>query len=190
MLQEKLKEATKENHDILEQLMFVQQIMNGTLTLPQYKQILYTNYIVHQQLEDHLANGLSAELAAAIDTPNRHKLAALKADMEELNMPIPEATETAISFYNEPEILGALYVLEGATLGGNVIVKRLKVNPALNNLNLGFHYYQVYGENLIPYWKQFVEVLNNQPEDNDDAAIAGAKKMFGHIAATQQQSLV
>jgi len=188
MLQEKLKQATQADHDTLEGLMFVHQIMGGTLNLQQYKQILATNYLVHKRFEDTLVNGLDATTASALGISKRRKLDALAADMLELNMDAPEPNADSISFENQAEILGALYVLEGATLGGNVIVKRLKINPQLNDLNLGFHYYQVYGESLIPNWKKFVEVLNSQPEDTDDAAINGAKKMFNYIAYVQKQS--
>lgn len=188
MLQEKLKQATQANHDTLEGLMFVHQIMGGTLSLQQYKQILTTNYLVHQHFEDALANGLNPTITKDLEIYSRRKLGALAADMLEihldlqgLNTDLPETT-----FDNQAEVLGALYVLEGATLGGNVIVKRLKVNPQLNSLNLGFHYYQVYGENLVPNWKKFVAILNKQPEDTCDASVNGAKKMFEYIAAVQQ----
>lgn len=189
MLQETLKQATQNNHDVLESLMFVHQIMGGTLTLPQYKQILLTNYAVHEAFENSLIAGLSAQTAAELDIDHRRKLDALMADISQLQMNLPNIMPPAnLTFNNEAEILGALYVLEGATLGGNVIVKRLKVNPNLNTQNLAFNYYQVYGENLIPYWKKFCEVLNKQPEDTYKDSVSGAKKMFEYIAAVQQQS--
>jgi heme oxygenase len=188
MLQDKLKSATKDNHDTLEELMYVHQIMDGTLSLFHYKQILTTNYLVHKHFEHQLTNGLCPKLSIELDIEHRQKLAALERDLQELAMVVRD---------NEPDIkfrldktdacaLGALYVLEGATLGGNVIVKRLKVNANLMNLNLGFHYYQVYGENLINNWKNFVNVLNRQPENTQDASITSARRMFDYIAATHR----
>jgi heme oxygenase len=107
--------------------------------------------------------------------------------MDELNLPEPENDDEDISFdKNDAELLGAMYVLEGATLGGSVIVKRLKTNPNFEGLNL--NYYQIYGEQLIPMWKKFCEVLNQQPETSFDDAVNGAKKMFNYIAAVQQQN--
>jgi len=188
MLQEKLKQATQGNHDTLEGLMFVKQIMGATLSLQQYKQILTTNYLVHKRFEHALIAGLDTQTAAELDMSNRQKTDALAADMAELKMPIPEYNTDNTAFVNNAEILGALYVLEGATLGGNVIVKRLKVNPELNSYNLNFNYYQVYGDGLIPNWKKFVEVLNNQPESTYNDAVSGAKKMFEYIATVQKES--
>jgi len=187
MLHETLKQATSADHDQLEPLMHVNDIMNGTLSAAQYKQILVTNYLVHKNLEEAIYSKLSNKTAQDIGLPHREKLAALQKDLDELNISEPETGTEEITFGNsDAELLGAMYVLEGATLGGSVIVKRLKTNPELNHLT--FNYYQVYGEKLIPMWKRFCEVLNQQPESSSDAAVTGAKKMFGYIAAVQQQN--
>jgi heme oxygenase len=187
MLQETLKQATRADHDQLEQLMYVGDIMSGNLSLAQYKQLLTTNYLVHKNFEHFLFGSLSPELAEQLALPHRKKLQSLKKDIDELNLPEPENDVEETSFNkNDAELLGAMYVLEGATLGGSVIVKRLKTNPNFEGLNL--NYYQVYGEQLIPMWKQFCAILNQQPESSAEGAINGAKKMFDYIAAVQQQN--
>jgi heme oxygenase len=187
MLHETLKQATRANHDQLEQLMYVNDIMSGTLTAAQYKQILITNYLVHKAFESGLFSSLSGGIAQQLDLPRREKLTALQKDIAELNIPDLENEAEDITFGpTDAEILGAMYVLEGATLGGSVIVKRLKTNPQLSHLT--FNYYQVYGDQLIPMWKQFCAVLDEQPESNSEGAVTGAKKMFGYIAAVQQQN--
>lgn len=189
MLQETLKEATKGNHDELEQLMFVGQIMGGTLSLSQYKHILLTNYLVHQVVETDLYEALSPALAAQLDLAMRLKLPALTADMEEMKLFTPVSQDVLPKFNFEKSdaaILGAMYVLEGATLGGNVIVKRLKNNPEISGANPGFHYYQVYNDQLIPNWKKFCEVLNQQPEHTFNASVESAQAMFGFIAEVQR----
>jgi heme oxygenase len=190
MLHETLKQATKQNHDELEQLMFVNDIMSGTLSLANYKQILSTNYLVHKAFENYLFDNLSAETAEQLNLQHRRKLPALTADMKALQLEIPSpVNDDELTFEKtDASILGALYVLEGATLGGSVIVKRLKTNPELSALNLDFNYYQVYGDQLIPYWKTFCAVLDKQGKNSFDDAINSAKKMFGYIATVQSQS--
>lgn len=184
MLQETLKQATRADHDQLEQLMYVGDIMNGNLSLSQYKQILTTNYIVHKNSEQLLFGLLSPEIAEQLDLSRREKLTALQNDMDELHLPEPENDTEEITFNNtDAELLGAMYVLEGATLGGSVIIKRLKTSPNFGGLNL--NYYQVYGAQLIPMWKKFCEVLNQQPETSFNNAVNGAKKMFNYIAAVR-----
>jgi heme oxygenase len=192
MLQQVLKEATKTNHDELETLMFVNEIMSGTLSLHQYQQILTTNYIVHKAFEDFLFENLSMDLAQQLDISYRHKLAALRADMQELNINLPEDNilEDVIFEKDDASILGALYVMEGATLGGSVIVKKLQTNPQLNNLGLNFNYYGAYGDQLMPRWKTFCEVLNQQPESDYQKALLGARKMFYCMAQIQQNNKV
>jgi heme oxygenase len=186
MLQELLKEATKANHDELEQLMFVGQIMDGTLTPAQYQQLLTANYLSHTYFEDYIFKHLSPALQQELETANRVKLPGLLKDVEELLIPIPEFTGDEQSLHtpaaDDASLLGAMYVLEGATLGGHVIVKRLLVNPHLQQLDLGYYYYQTYGPKLIDNWKQFVQVLNTRltPEDYDKA-VQNAKNMFDNI---------
>ncbi len=188
MLHETLKQATLPNHNELEQLMFVNEIMNGSLSLQQYTEILITNYIVHNLYEEDLFDKLSPQMAGKLQTEKRKKTNALLADLQELQITPPVAKKEDTTFKkSDAEILGALYVLEGATLGGSVIVKRLKTNPNLSNLNLNFHYYQIYGSELINNWKSFCEILNQQPEETFEATVAGAKKMFQIIADVQHE---
>ena len=184
MLQETLKQATQQNHNELEQLMYVHEIMSGTLSVQQYKEILTTNYIVHKTFEDELYSAVSPQLVQQLNLDKRRKLDALIADMQEMQIALPsiESPENIRFGKTDAEILGALYVLEGATLGGSVIVKRLKTNSNFVALNPGFHYYQVYGAELIPYWKSFCEILNQQSQETFELSTAGAKKMFEYIA--------
>lgn len=185
MLQEKLKKDTRPDHDRLEELMFVHSIMDGTLSLSQYKKILTANYFIHAAWEDLLYHTLSSQLAEELNISRRFKLPALLLDLQEIKMETPPARHigwTDFSYDNDQKVMGALYVLEGATLGGHVIVKRLAANPILKPLQLGFHYYQVYGNELIPNWKLFCGILNQQPEPAYPFILAGARRMFEQIA--------
>lgn len=189
MLHEKIKQATASLHDKLEQNMFVDQIMDGSLTFEQYQIILHLNFIIHTAVEDYLFNALSAELQEKLDIKSRMKLNTLLLDFQEIEVPVGwHNTGTPpdyIDLSSDASILGAMYVLEGAILGGNVIVKRLKTNEHLIPYNLNYHYYQVYGDQLGLKWKQFLEVLNAIPEAEHQAAIDGAVKLFERMANTR-----
>jgi len=186
MLQEILKSATAANHNELESLMFVNEIMNKTLTLQQYKTLLATNYIVHATLEIHLHESLDDDLKQKLDIGKRNKLAALEQDLLEMGMKKEELDVMGLDFLRLQDAgnavsLGAMYVLEGATLGGHVIHKKLKANPAFENL--GLHYYSVYDKNLMPNWLTFVNVLNTSvPASDYTLATESAVNMFSHIA--------
>ena len=186
MLQEILKSATKDHHDELEKLMFVGEIMKKTLNLQQYKTLLATNYIVHAAIESQLHDALDTELKDILDIENRNKLQALEQDLLEMNIDKEELDAIKFDFpdvkqHNNASSLGAMYVLEGATLGGHVIHKKLRANPEFEQLNL--HYYTVYAQNLMPNWLTFVNVLNTKVAESDYAvAEQSAVSMFNHIA--------
>lgn len=192
-LQQTIKEVTKKHHTLLENLMFVNEIMNGTLTLHQYKQLILTNYLVHLRFEDNLFSSLSPVTANRLNISARKKLPSLVADIVEQHISIKpdEIYNTDLSFEDEAATLGALYVLEGATLGGNVIQAKLKNNTVLRNLNTAFNYYKAYGDSPFKYWKEFCDVLNAQPLVTHSNITEGAKKMFHfieyvHIAVLQK----
>jgi heme oxygenase len=180
MLQKVLKEATNAKHTQLEALMHVDKIMHGTLTPEEYRQILTINYKVHQVLEAPLFHRLNPAVAAVLQLAKRHKLPALIKDMEEAGVPFTNDFITSLLFNNSNDAynLGAMYVLEGATLGGHVINKRLRQNSYLQSLNLGYHYYGLYGEGLMQQWQLFCDVLNQLPVENTEMAIKGANDVF------------
>jgi len=185
MLQEKLKSATSAHHDELEQLMYVHEIMNKTLTLEQYKTLLATNYIIHSAVESKLHDALDGDIRESLDIDNRNKLNALEMDLAEMNMEKENLDAIDFEFnlkdHRNAASLGAMYVLEGATLGGSVIQKKLRANSAFADLSL--NYYNVYAQNLIPNWQTFVKVLNTSvPETDHQLAEESALDMFRDIA--------
>lgn len=191
MLQEILKQATSLQHNLLEQLMFVDKIMNGSLSVEEYKQILLTNYWVHAGLEKSLHESLDSGLQQELQISKRAKLAALEKDLQELNVNLPEINIDKNSIQiprNNAAILGAMYVLEGATLGGNVIIKKLKINPNLQKQQLNFYYYQVYGADLVSRWKSFCHVLNTKvPAEDFEVSVQSALKIFDYFALVTQE---
>ena len=186
MLQEKLKTSTASSHDGLEKLMFVNSIMQRTLNVPQYRQILITNYIAHLHYEELIHQKISKEYAEILDLPKRKKTGALIADLRDVNLTQSNLAKkfpsVEVSIPNESFALGAMYVLEGATLGGSVIVKQLLLNPNFPR-DYSFNYYTIYGKELMPNWQKFVSVLNSLPEEQHQQAIDGANYMFDAIAA-------
>ena len=76
-----------------------------------------------------------------------------------------------------------LYVLEGATLGGQVICRQL--GPRLNlSADAGLSFYASYGELVGPRWKTFCALLTERAEGDPDpeaftaAAALAAQQMF------------
>jgi len=185
MLQEKLKAETKEQHDQLEKLMFVGDIMSRKLTIEQYRNLVFTNYLIHKQYENLIHATLSTVDANQLDLANRQKTTSLLADIEELGINTDELEDrnatTLLNNATAAYALGAMYVLEGATLGGSVIYKQLKLNPNFED-GFNFNYYTVYGKELLSKWQNFLQVLNALPDIAHQQAIDGANMMFEQIA--------
>lgn len=180
MLNKIIKEETQSLHSNLEKLMHVEEIMNGELTYLKYQDMMVTNYIITAKYQQQLLSALTPETALKLEIHKRVKVNALQKDLAEIKV-YPEDLEKQ-EFNLDPNFaLGCLYVLEGASLGGNIIVNKLKHNEQLKPYRLNFNYYQVYGDNLIANWKQFCEVVNEQPQHNHQKIIDGAKYMYAQF---------
>lgn len=187
-----LRAETAENHKALESLMFVNEIMNNSLSIENYKKLLTINYIIHQKLENKLANMLDAETANKLQMNSRLKLAALEKDLEYWkidSLTLPELNfELFVPEKDNAAVLGALYVLEGATLGGNMIKKHILANPNFAGAQGGLNYYGVYGEELSAKWKSFVQILNESVLEADyQKCVNSANETFGNLIKLSQQ---
>jgi heme oxygenase len=188
MLQKLIKEATQDMHSSLEHVMHVEEIMNGGLTHQQYKRMLVINYLVAAEYEPQLIACIDSATAIRLRLLQRIKLEALLKDLQEVAINPADLKKEAGFIIDSKNALGCLYVLEGATLGGNVIVGKLKNNKHLEPYHLQYHYYQVYGDQLIPNWKQLCEVINEQPEHDYANIIEGAIDMFAAIITLAGQA--
>lgn len=63
---------------------------------------------------------------------------------------------------NAAQAFGALYVLEGSTLGGRMIKKMLQAHPSIHFTEEQLRFFNGYGEETGPKWKVFVATLNQQ----------------------------
>ena len=77
------------------------------------------------------------------------------------------------------EALGALYVLEGATLGGRVIMRHI-AEPLGLPVDAGLSFFHGYGERTGPMWSAFGCSLQRWADagGSQEAAVAGATSCF------------
>ena len=192
MIANLLRTQTAEKHQQLESLMFVNDIMNNSLSIDDYKKLLTINYIIHQKLENKLANMLDNEIAEQLQMKNRLKLDSLEKDLSYWE--IDAVSLPALNFElfvpekNNAEVLGALYVLEGATLGGNIIKKHILANSNFKGKEDGINYYGVYGDELSAKWKTFVSVLNKTVQEADyEKTVNSANETFENLIKLSKQ---
>ncbi|MFD2287295.1 hypothetical protein GJU39_07000 [Pedobacter petrophilus] len=187
-----LRTETAKKHEALESLMFINEIMNNSLSLTNYKKLLTINYIIHQKLENKLADMLNKDLADELEINGRLKLNALEKDLNYWQ--IDRLTLPSLNFdlfipqKNTAEIMGTLYVLEGATLGGNVIKKHILANPNFKDQENGLNYYGVYGPELGAKWKSFVTILNDRVKaENYQRCVDSANQTFENLIQLSKQ---
>ncbi|MDX2001350.1 MAG: biliverdin-producing heme oxygenase [Chitinophagales bacterium] len=182
-----LKEGTKLQHDKTEQMLFAGKIMDGSLTLDDYRYMLLCNYLFNAALEKELVQ--RPEEFDGFQLERRLKTALLESDLAELginNVPVDEL----FSGWSFPQLLGACYVAEGSTLGGKVIERALQKNENIAGSVKAFNYFNCYGDETGPLWKAFGDYASQKSAGVEQEVVAGANKafdMFQSIAVTAKQ---
>lgn len=175
-----LKTATDELHAQVEQLLFGQDIRAGKLTLLQYKHLLKVNFLFHDALERSMPR--QAQQLEGLDYQQRMKSHLLRKDLAALGESVPEQ-RLELSINSIPEALGMLYVAEGSTLGGRVI---LKVAQNIKEVSAcpANAFYSVYGNDVGLMWKRFLAILDGYSYSENEKALAvqSAQKGFRLIA--------
>lgn len=171
MLMSRLKQATLDRHREVEALMPVTQ---PTLSRAAYARLLGQLQAVTQPLEARL---LTLPLPPAFELHLRVKAPLLARDLDHLPL-VPPVTPAVPQLPGVPEGLGALYVLEGATLGGQVITRHLQRNLGITPES-GGAYFHAYGAATGQMWRALAGAMNQgvDPED-EPRVIAGAQHTF------------
>jgi len=194
MLMQKLKAATRADHDRMELVSHSEQIAAGTLTRALYFELVLKQHYIHQKLEPLVAEALPKQWKTALAFEQRIKLPLLEKDMA-INGLGPQMLQVPdIALPDLPAVAqaaGCLYVMEGATLGGMVIVKKLRQNPHLEGIP-AFHYYSCYGDQTGPFWKNFASTMDAHITDEQEQgqAIAAAQATFRFFEEVMAQAVV
>lgn len=171
-LHARLREATGEAHAALERDLDWQA---QVATLPGYARLLARLRGFHAAYEPAIAAGLSD---AAFFEPRR-RLAALDADLFGLGLDadrcgaLPAPPSPALT--GEGAAMGALYVLEGSTLGGLVIGRHV---GALHGTEAPLAYYAGRGRAAGPLWRAFRARLDGLAPAQEPAALGAGIATF------------
>ncbi len=147
----------------------------GGIALDDYRMLLARLYGFHRPFETLLREGAMTE-RTGIDVAERARSPALAADMEILGVDrnvighLPTwSPQRPLS--DEGALVGALYVLEGSTLGGVQIARSLK-RAGGEDIRRALRFFEGHGDRQGAMWRGFVlrmEGLGGRPE-----AVAGA----------------
>lgn len=98
----------------------------------------------------------------------------LKDDLKELGIEFSSKKIEFNTLSSFSSVVGALYVLEGSTMGGMQIVKMMKKNT---QEDLPTNYYQSYKQETMPMWMAFAKWLDEIDVDKYEVTL-GAMETF------------
>jgi heme oxygenase (biliverdin-IX-beta and delta-forming) len=176
-----LKSGTEALHRQVERTMPVAELLGGTISIESYGALLQRLHTIHAELEQRIEKSL--ENHPQLSTYYFPKLPWLREDLVALGLPLPcPAADVVAETESAAHLAGRLYVLEGAMLGGQVILKGLKKNSLLRHLPHCF--YTGYGPMTSTKWRAFVEMLEREIGPSQvEAAIKGANEVYKAFGA-------
>jgi heme oxygenase len=176
-----LRRETAGQHAALEAQL---PLLDRSLTREAYGRLLGRFWGFYAPLEDRMLRSLQEHhLSFAYAT--RLKTPLLKTDLGYLGLWEPPLARCTVlpSLDDVPGLLGCLYVIEGSTLGGQVITQRLAAHLALG-VNRGGAFFSGYGTATAARWRECGVFLTEtaSPLDRDEAIVAGANAAFRTFA--------
>lgn len=183
-LLERLRRETRDLHDQLEHdLEWKRQVA----TLDSYRTLLTRWWGFYSAVEPGLEATFLQAGEASFFAPRR-KLALLRQDLQHLGFCEWDVSGLPICAWSGPDTglsgtLGTLYVLEGSTLGGQVIVRHVRRLLSGSRESQGCSFYDAYGPGAVgAMWQATRERIAKAAETEDtDAIVDAAKATFEHV---------
>lgn len=185
MILHRLKDETRASHAALECQM---PLLDADLRAADYKQMVQKLYTYHKPLEALLlASPGFAKIG--VDYSGREKTPRLARDLMAIGVSARDVEqmhqcESLPPLADPSHIFGCLYVLEGATLGGQIVARHLQASLGLTP-ETGASYFSGYGAQTGPQWKTFCALLTAHAEHLDDTTdiLAGAHATYETLSA-------
>ena len=180
MILAKLREQTAEQHQRLEAKLDILT----RLSSPQgYKSLLKQFYGFYRPLEIHLGSVMCPS-GSLSNYPARRKTPLLEKDLLFLDLSerdlaeLPQCQKLS-TVESEAQAFGCLYVLEGATLGGQIISKYVADKLGYES-ERGATFFMSYGAEVRAMWCAFCQALREYAtaHDADDEVVAAAVDTF------------
>ena len=181
MILKRLKQATSERHTALEGQL---PLLDPCLSREDYHQLLGRFFGYYAPLETRLL-ALPWRNEIGFDYTDRHKTPRLEQDLIALGE-TPETLARLPRCQDLPEVaslsnlLGCLYIIEGATLGGQIITRHLQIHLGLTP-ETGAAFFNGYGAQTGAQWQTFCTMLTDLAERtgcDEEEIIATANRTF------------
>ncbi|MCU7249776.1 biliverdin-producing heme oxygenase [Pseudomonas koreensis] len=174
-----LRTGTAELHIALEKRL---PFFSDSLDLSAFERLMRAYYGFYLPLESALQD--SEAVPADFDLNPRLKVSTLRSDLLTLGLSV-EALERLPLCRQLPVIdsaaacLGVLYVLEGATLGGQILRREIAARLSLDGQN-GAAFLDIYGAATGRRWRDFIDYLGSRSMDaaEREAVVTAAHTTF------------
>jgi len=177
----RLRTETRPHHDAIEAAL---DITSETLTINAYLGTLERFYGFYRPLEAGLGE-IGKWMERGLDLAERQKAPLLEADLHALGVANPTALPVCTDLPPHATVaaaFGCLYVLEGATLGGQVISRSVQKTNGIT-LDTGGRFFHGYGDRTGQMWQAFRAALVTfavTPGDQHEI-VSAAKDTFSKL---------
>ncbi|MBD7952905.1 biliverdin-producing heme oxygenase [Stenotrophomonas sp. Sa5BUN4] len=150
---ERLKRATHETHERLDQRIMAQRIFESR---ERFAAFLRVQHRLHQHVDSLYAAPALQPLLPGL--PARRRLEGISRDLSDLQSPLPAPVPVLPATLPLPAALGWLYVAEGSALGGAVIYKLAA--PLGVDRAFGARHLAPPAGGVAAHWRHFTTALN------------------------------
>jgi heme oxygenase (biliverdin-IX-beta and delta-forming) len=180
---QRLRQETKADHHKVEGAV---PLMHQGLNKAEYVQCLQRIYGVVAAWEERAAEVAPEWFQPALLARQRGLL--LELDLAWFGVTEKDGGRPALPEMSYlPSLFGTMYVMEGSTLGGQLIARHVEAALHLTE-GRGNSYFRGHGSQTGPLWKEFSEMLRVWiPDEQTDAVVASAKAMFSTFGTWMQR---
>lgn len=161
-------------------------------TMDSYVDLLDRLWALHAGIEAAL--GVHGPRLFGLELEARRRSPLLGLDLQATARRHPRFAPVPFTYASPAAALGGLYVLEGSTLGGRVLIRLAEASLGVSRQR-GGRFLAGHGSDTGRLWRDFLEALAVIPAGGDagDQAVAGARRTFAafvdRLADCQQAAL-
>jgi heme oxygenase len=188
----RLRAETRDCHNLIESNPLHSAIMDGSVTRDSYQCLLQRMYGVHQCFERWAGSRVEWS-QFGFNFEQHRQLPMLERDLIALGAPPDSSrlrqTILPLEHAEFPFILGYLYVLEGSTLGGQILSRLITQHLGLQP-DSGGAYFNSYGPLVGARWRSCLTLLSDAAARPNfpNGIVQGARDAFQRIDALLRAS--
>ncbi|HXH29342.1 MAG TPA: biliverdin-producing heme oxygenase [Bacteriovoracaceae bacterium] len=191
MLSLRLREETRNEHSQLESKIDLRTFARDEARFVALLKAFYGYYLV---IEKDLMRFQQDFTDAGCVISDRLKSELIRRDLETFGVGPAEMSKIALCESTPPmekfsDAMGCLYVLEGSTLGGQVILKELTKANIVTDQRVS-QFYAGYRERTMPMWMSFKSALDKLDEGLSEQVLSSARRTFKTLDQWLQANLM